>query len=546
MVLCADDHWVKFTRGPWEVWTDAGAKPGREAMVRFEEFRHALGLIVGENDLQSPEPIRIWVFKNTRGWTTSTPIAEGRDRYNIVLTEKAPITPELYREMVRFFLKSNTAQMPVAFENGLESFFSTFTVNGIKPVVGTPPAKPDLDWARMHLLVCDPEYYGKVRVLLYNLRRGVAGDPAYRNAFGKSMVEVEAAAKQHLAAGNLQSCLLSALPMAESDFPERPVSDTDARLARGDLLAGAQSAAEYKKLLEGHEKVAEAEEGLGLLALREGKKDEARRYFGDAAEAGSTSARCYIEYAKLEPDNEKARTALLKAAGINSKLDEPFALMAARDTDPRMRIMHWKNAAERNPRNLAYWKALAEAYLAEHNYADAAKAWSSAEQAAVDPAVREQMHQARMSIEQQRLDYEEAEKRRKAEEEARELARLKAEAQAELHKAEARMNTGTPAPATGEKPMAWSDFPHPTGKVSGVLKQVDCLPKQQARLTVESGDKKVVKLLIVDPSKVAFLGAREVALGCGVQKNRPVAIEYFPKPDSKLATAGEVATIEFQ
>jgi hypothetical protein len=94
--------------------------------------------------------------------------------------------------------------------------------------------------------------------------------------------------------------------------------------------------------------------------------------------------------------------------------------------------------------------------------------------------------------------------------------------------------------------MAWTDFPRPTGKVTGVLKQVDCLAKQQARLTVEGADHKVVKLLIADPAKVAFLGAREVTLGCGVQKNRPVVIEYFPKPDSKLATAGEVASIEFQ
>jgi hypothetical protein len=544
LVLSADDHWVKFTRGPYEIMTDAGPHAGREAMVRFEQFRHALGQIIGENDLQSPQPIRIFVFKNPRGWTTSTPIAEGRDRYNIVLAEKAPITPGLNRDLIRFFLRANSTQMPVAFENGLLSFFSTFTVNGIRPIVGAPPAKPDLDWARIHLLVCDPEYFGKIRVLLYNLRRGVAEDPAYRNAFGKSPAEVETQAKQHLAAGNFQTTALTSTPMAESDFPERPVSDSDARLARGDLLAGAQSAAEYEKLLQGHEKVAEAEEGLGLLSLREGRKDDARRYFGQATESGSTSARCYIEYAKLEPDNEKAREALLKAAGINPKLDEPFALMAARDTDPRMRIMHWKNAAERNPRNLAYWKALAEASLAEHNFAEAAKAWSSAEQAATDPAVREQMHQARMSIEQQRLDYEEAEKRRKAEEEARELATLKAEAQAQLHKAEARINQGSTAPA--EKPMAWSDFPHPTGKVTGALKQVDCLPKQQARITVEGPDHKLVKLLIPDPSKVAFLGARETTLSCGAQKNRPVTIEYFPKSDSKLATAGEVASIEFQ
>jgi hypothetical protein len=544
-LLAADDHWVKFTRGPFEIFTDAGAHAGREAMVRFEQFRHALGLILGENDLQTPQPVRVFVVKNPRGWSAgNAPIIEARDRYAIVLAEKAPVTPAIYSKLVQLFLKSNTAQMPPAFESGLISFFSTFSVNGIRPIVGTPPAKPDLDWARIHLMVCDPDYYGKIRVLLYNLRRGVAQDASYRNAFGKSAAEVEVQAKQHFAAGNFQTTALSSAPMSESDFPERPVSDTDARLARADLLAGAQSAAEYKKLLEGHDKVAESEEGLGLIALRENRTDDARRYFGDAVEAGSSSARCYIEYAKLEPDNAKANQALLKAAGINPKLDEPFALMAARDTDLRMRAMHWKSAAERNPRNMAYWKALAETYLSAHNYAEAAKAWSSAEQAAIDPAVRAQMHEARMAIEQQRLDYEADERRRAAEEKERELAQLKSQAQAELHKAEEKMNKGAQQPA--DKPVPWWDGPKAGGRVAGLLKQVDCLPKQQARLIVDSVEGKTVRLLIADPAKIAFLGGGEVALGCGAQKSRRVVIEYFPKTDSKLATSGEVATIEFR
>jgi len=309
-------------------------------------------------------------------------------------------------------------------------------------------------------------------------------------------------------------------------------------------MAGAASAAEYQKLLQGHDKVPEAEEGLALMALREGRTADAHRYFADAIEAESTSARCYIEFAKLDGDTVPATQALLKAIGINPKLDEPFAIMAERDVDLRMRIMHWKGAAERNPRNPRYWKELAEGYLAQHNYAEAAKAWSSGEQAATDPAVRDQMHQARLAIEQQRLDYEEAERRRAAEEKARELAKLKAEAQAALHKAEAKMNQGSQAPA--EKPVPWWDGPQAGGKVTGTLKQVDCLPKQQARLIVESADHKLVRLLIADPGKVAFSGSGELTLGCGVQKARRVTIEYFPKPDSKLATAGEVATIEFQ
>ena len=42
-------------------------------MVRFEQFRHALGQIVGEDDLQTPLPVRIFVFKNAKGWTSAAP-----------------------------------------------------------------------------------------------------------------------------------------------------------------------------------------------------------------------------------------------------------------------------------------------------------------------------------------------------------------------------------------------------------------------------------------------------------------------------------------
>ena len=135
--------------------------------------------------------------------------------------------------------------MPPAFEHGLIEFFSTFEANGIHITVGAPPPRPDLDWARVHLLMVDPEYSGKLRVLLFNLRQGIAEDASYRNAFGQGPAEIEAKAKSHLAAGRFQTTSISSLPLSEKDFPERAVSVADARLARADLLAGAQSATEY-------------------------------------------------------------------------------------------------------------------------------------------------------------------------------------------------------------------------------------------------------------------------------------------------------------
>ena len=540
--LLAADRWVRYTSGPFEVLTDAGEKAGQETMVRFEEFRHALGEIVGEQALETPHPVRILVFKNSHGWTSPAPITLGRDRYAIVLADKSPVSPAVFSELTRLLLNSNTNRMPAAFEHGLVEFFSTLQVSGIHITAGAPPAQPDLDWARVHLLVVGPEYFGKLRILLYNLRKGVADDSAYRNAFGKSAADVEALAKRHFAAGNFQTTTISSLPMSPADFHERAISDPDVRLARADLLAGEQSAGEYRSLLNDHLKIAESEEGLGMLALREHRNDEARGYFSVAMEAGSTSAGCYIEYARLESDDEKADKALLRAVGINPKLDEPFAMLAQRDTDPRKRLAHWKAAAERDPRNASYWQALAECYLADHNFAEAAKAWREAEQAATEPAQRDRMRQARLSVDGQRLDFEAEEKRRQAEQDARELEQLKDQAREHLHAVEAKYN-GDTKPATDAVP--WWDGPQPTGKIVGNLKQVDCLGKQ-ARLIVEGADHKTVKLLVGDPGKIVISGTNHAQLGCGIQKPRHVTIEYFPKADARLATAGEVATIEFQ
>jgi hypothetical protein len=542
-ILSAEGHWVKYTSGPFEVITDAGSRVGRDTLVGFEEFRNAVGQIVGEQDLQTPHPVRIMVFRDPRGWTPAAPVSQGRDRYNIVLGEKGGVSPAVYADLTRLFLAANTGRMPAAFEHGLVEFFSTFQLHGIRNTVGAPPPSPDLDWARVDLLVVDPEYYGRIRVLLYNLRQGVDPAAAYSNAFGKTPAAIEAQAKQLLAGGNFPTSSISSRSLAPSDFPERPVSDTDARLARADLLAGSQSAAEYQGLIRDHLKVAEAQEGLGLLALAGHRTDEARRDFQAAIAAGSTSARCYIEYAKLEPDNEKATEALLKAAGINPKLDEPFALMAKRDTDPRKRLAHWKAAAERDPRNASYWQALAECYLAEHDFANAAKAWTSGEQAAADPAERARMRQARLAIEQQRLDYEAAEKQQQADADARDLAKLKEEARAHVRQLEAEYSEKPPAPP--DKVVPWWNGPKPPGKVDGILERVDCLGRQ-ARLSVKGDDGKVVRLLVNDPGKIAMIGPGELSLGCGAQKPRRVSIGYFPKRNARLGTAGEVATIEFQ
>ncbi|MGC9951430.1 MAG: hypothetical protein ABSF64_34170 [Bryobacteraceae bacterium] len=549
LTALAGEHWIRFTSGPIEVFSSAGSKDGRETLVKFEEFRHALGMVLGDNDLQLPRPIRVLLFK-TGAPQTPEPVVRGRDQYNIVLTAGQEIPDEVFARLTQLFLDTTTARMPERLERGLISLFSTIQVTGIKITLGEPPVHPDMDWARVHLLAVDPEYYGKLRVLTYNLRKGVDEDAAFRNALGKTPEQIELQAQAHLAAGRFQATSISPLPMSPMDFPERSVDPDAAQLGVADLLLGDRSRAIYRELIAQKERVPEAWEGLGMLALRDHRTGEARNDFAAAMEAGAKSAECYMEYARLLSDNAadsaKALAALDKAAKINPKLAEPHFLMAQRQTEPPKRIAELKQAAKLDARNLDYWQALAEAYLEAHDYPRAAQAWKSAEQAAATPGDRARMQRKRLDIEAQRLDWEDAEKKRKADEEAREVDRLKQQARADLHALEARANQGQSPASPNDKVVPWWDGPKPSGVTTGMLKQVDCLGKRM-RLVVLDQDQKTVKLLIADPAQVAVVGgAGDLKLSCGAQGMRRVKVEYFPKADAKLATKGEVATIEFQ
>jgi len=539
----AADRWFEFRSGPFEVFTNAGERAGRGVLMRVEQLRHALGQIVGENDLQTPLPVRVLVFRKQDGRAPGNAVTTGRDRFYIVQTAETPPTPALQRDLVRLLLESNTARMPATWERGVEELFSTLDVTGIKITLGKPPATRSRNWARVHLLATSPEYYGKLRVILYNLRRGVPAEAAYRNAVAKSPAEIEAELDRYIAAGNFPTVGVSPRALAEADFRERPVEPDAARLALADML-GPDARPAYQAMLRDKINVPECHEGLGVLALREGRPADAQREFAASMAAGSRSARCYVEYGRLEPDMGLATAALHKAVALNPKLAEPHFLLAQREITPEKRIAELKTATALDPRQLSYWKALAETYLKQGDFANAAKAWTAAEQAAPDEASRSAMRANRAAIEQQRLDYQAAERKRADEEKRVELERLKAEARAEVRAAEARINRGEPAAPAG-KVVPWWDGPKPQGRARGTLKQVDCLGRQ-VRIVIAGDDGKLIRLLIPDASQVTVLGGGEQALGCGPQKPRRVSVEYFPISNPKLATSGEVATIEFQ
>jgi len=484
----AQDRWVHLRSDGFELFTNAGAKAGRIELVRLEQFRFALGKILGKPELTINPPAQVFLFKTA--YSAIDPIQMGREHVSLFLSPST--RPALFQaRLAKLLIESNSDRMPAELERGLIALFSTAEVTGIRLTLGKPvPAgERDKAWARMHLLAVDPETFGKLRVLFYNLSKGADEDPAYRNAFGKGKAEIDGQVDRYLAAGNFPAVEAPSRPMSvDRDFPEKPVASEDIAQKLAAIKRERELLAEYEALL---------------------KK-------GDTA-------------------------SLERAIEIGPKQAEPRFLLAQRESDLRKRIELLKAALELDRRKASYWQALAEAHTALHDYVEAGKAWRSAEQAAASPEERSRMQAGRLDVERQRLDFEEAQKKRIAEENERELRKLKDAEIAHLRTLEARVNQGgTPS----AKVEAWWTGPQAGGKSVGMLQQVDCLGKQ-ARLIIRGEDGKIVRLVVRDASQIAMVGANQQSLGCGRQKPRKISVEYFPKNDTRLGTAGDVATIEF-
>jgi hypothetical protein len=533
---------VRLRSGPFEILSNAGERDAREQAYDAEQFRYALGYLLGKQDPGSTFPIRIVVLKDRQAAQYAVPggLAMSRDAWISVAAGAKDIGPEWRAACARVLLEANTGRLPAEIDRGLIAFLSTLEIKGPKLTWGAPPDATGRtrDWARIAFLATNPDYSSRIRVFLSNLENGADYDSAYRNAFENSAAEINRRIDAYLASGRFEPAPLSGRALSPRDFTVRAAEAYDGRVALADLLlanpARASEAEAAYKALTG----AEAQEGLGFLALRAARTD-AKPYFESAAKAGSKNPRAWVEIGTPQ--------ALAKAAELNPNWSEPHIRLAALESDPGRKATELKRAAALEPRNPSLWKALALAAADANQFGEAAKAWAAAERAAASPAERDEIRQTRLDLERKKADYEAAERRRLADEQARELQRLKDQALADIRaaedKARQQMNAGRgPAPAKVEQ---WWDG-GPTQRTSGMLQRVECLGKR-ARLVIADQRGRMIQLLVNDPGKVALSGAGELTIACGVQKPmRKVTVEYTPAPDSKLKTAGHVQVIEFQ
>jgi hypothetical protein len=547
IVLAAQEHWLQLQSGPFEVFTNSGEKQGKETLNELEQLRHVLGTAMGQSDLKSNWPIRIVLLKaGKQGGAGYPQVKLARDAY---VAEITAMNGETRAGITRVLIESNAGRMPASLERGLVTLFSTLIVDGTRVTLGAKPEHPDRDWSRVHMLSVDPAFSGKLRALLFNLQKGVDREPAYRNAFEKGPDEIDKLLNSYIEAGKYETIPMSGRPLnAQRQLYAKDLDSFGAALARSDVLfANGQPAASqaYAALLAQKPESTQVNEGLGLIAALASRTADARKYLEAATAGESTAARAFVELGRLEPDPLKKRILFTKAARAAPKWSEPWVLLAQTETDPARRVLPLKNAANLELRNANYWRALAEAQDGAKLFTEATKSWGEAERASETQSEKERIHQARVATEQERVAQslaEKAEARRKADQEIQDL---KNRALADIRAAETRANQGQALLDPKTEIIDFKDSFAEPKRIAGTLEQVDCLGKK-ARLRVRSSGE-MIQLIVVDPAKISIRGDGERSLGCGAQKPpRSLNVEYNPKVDKKLGTAGEVESIEFR
>lgn len=518
LLLCAEDRWIEFDSGPYQVLTNAGDKTGRETLNYLEQLRHTLGAVLGKQDLQSVWPIRLIVLKSGKQFPA---VKMGRDSYIASFTS---IPPETVADISRILIDANAGRMPEGIERGLVSLFSTLSVAGTRVSIGASPATKDRDWSRVHMLTVDPAYNGRLRVLLGNLQRGIDAEPAYKNAFEKTPQQVDDQLNAYILAGVYGTTPLSGRPLdAKRQLYAKAPDPFVISLAQADVLLahGAPGFREaYTALLNQKAGAPEPHEGLGN--------------FDAAVKADSHNARTYLELGRITSEGAQKRALFTKAAQLNPRWAEPCILQAEAETVPFRRVPLLKTATQLAPRNASYWRLLAEAQEASNQFAEAGKSWGSAERATESLDERTMIRQARQQGEALRLDLQAKDRQEAKRKQEQEMQDLKNRALSDIRAFEAKANQGQ-APLDPNVKLGEYQEEKPT-VIHGALVRVDCLGTQ-AKLHVQGEDKKIRQLTIRDPSKVAIRGGGEKALGCGVQKPaRPLTIELL---------SGAVTSIDF-
>lgn len=396
--VSAKDSWTSVRSKNFLLVGNASEKEIRQVGARLEQFREAFYQLFPRANFSSPVPTTVIVFKSHNSYKPFKPnpniagyFQSGPDVNYITLTtevsgEQNPFSV-IFHEYTHLLVNNASGNVPTWFNEGLAEYYSTFSItDDQKVVLGKPignhvyvlrqskmlplrtlfqvdqhsPYYNERDkqsvfyaesWALMHYLILgnDGKRVAPMGKFIELLSANVPMEKAFQQAFETSFENMEKELRTYIShdrypvlTGHFESKL-----GFDNEMQAAPITEAEALAYLGDLLLHSHrtdSEGYLQKALALDPDLAMANASMGMLQVRQGKTDEARKSLERAVAANSQNYLTHYYYAfalsreggsdmdmvtSFVPENvTRMREELKKAIELRPDYPESYSLLA--------------------------------------------------------------------------------------------------------------------------------------------------------------------------------------------------------------------------
>ena len=479
----AKDSWISIRSKNFVLVGNASEKDLKRVGVRLEQFREVFSRMFPKVNFSSPVPTTVIVFKSDNSYRPFKPTPNtagyfqaGTDVNYITLTtevrgEQDPFNV-IFHEYTHLLVNNNVENPPDWFNEGLAEYYSTFSITDDQKVeLGRPIAshvyllrenkllplktlfqvdhkspyynernKQSIfyaqSWALMHYLILgkDGQRLVQMTKFLNLMNAKVPMEQAFQQAFQTSFEVMEKELRDyikqdryHFVSGHFERKL-----ELDAEMKSTPISEAEAQAYLGDLLLHsnrAESEGYLQKALMLDPDLPMANASMGMLRVREGKTDEARKSLERAASANSQNylIHYYFAYALsregmgdsplvtgFKPETVvKIRDELKKTIQLRPDFPESYTLLAflslVTGTQIDESVALLKRALATSPGRNDFTFMLAQLYLHKEDYKIARQLLEQLNNPNVDETTRERAQTLltqMASMEEQKARYE--------------------------------------------------------------------------------------------------------------------------------------------
>jgi tetratricopeptide (TPR) repeat protein len=356
--LSAGEEWIKVTTPHFELYTTAGEKKAREAILYFEQVRSFF--LQASPSKKVPEfPVRIIAFRSEKEYRPyrindfAAAFYTRNDRRDYIVMENisAERYPVAIHEYVHLIVEHSGLKLPIWLNEGWAEVQSTLKPLGNKAQIGdiipgraqelmtgkwidlvtltsadrsspfyNEKAKAGMfyseSWALAHMLSLSPEYRQQFTTFVASLANGKEASESFQTAFHKSIAQVQDDLRRYLTRTTLYGAVFNLKLDRSAEDPDVVAAPSlERELVLADLLAQtgktdlARSA--YERIARSNPGKPDVEESLGYLAWRTDERSSAIEHFTRAVAGGSKNAQLCFDLAMLQRQSGVAEAQVL-------------------------------------------------------------------------------------------------------------------------------------------------------------------------------------------------------------------------------------------